>query len=179
VSELYRPSDCRLSAKLGPTFADRVCRVVSATDPHGLILGLLDRSRHSLFQVAPQLYSGGWVDPVSDPLLLRKSGSAGNRTRGLWTCNQKFWPLDHRGGHWGRNVLTFKFYNFLVKFLTFLSPSSVTSVWMHLGIVLWRAASRRRFLGTPVTLWLPQRAAKRMNRLEMSLYREHCALSLA
>jgi hypothetical protein len=25
----------RLSAKLVPTFADRVCRVVSATDPHG------------------------------------------------------------------------------------------------------------------------------------------------
>jgi hypothetical protein len=33
------------------------------------------------FQVAPQLYSRGWVDPVPDPLLLRKSGSAGNRTR--------------------------------------------------------------------------------------------------
>jgi hypothetical protein len=28
-----------------------------------------------------QLYSRGWVDPVPDPLLLRKSGSAGNRTR--------------------------------------------------------------------------------------------------
>jgi hypothetical protein len=24
------------------------------------------------------------VEPVPDPLLLRKSGSAGNRTRGLW-----------------------------------------------------------------------------------------------
>jgi hypothetical protein len=32
-----------------------------------------------------QLYSRGWVDPVPDPLLLRKSGSAGNRTRDLWT----------------------------------------------------------------------------------------------
>jgi hypothetical protein len=29
------PSDRRLSAKLVPTFADRGCRVVSATDPHG------------------------------------------------------------------------------------------------------------------------------------------------
>jgi hypothetical protein len=27
-----------------------------------------------------QLYSRGWVDPVPDPLLLTKSGSAGNRT---------------------------------------------------------------------------------------------------
>jgi hypothetical protein len=34
-----------------------------------------------LFQVAPQLYSRGWVDPVPDPLILRKYGSAVNRTR--------------------------------------------------------------------------------------------------
>jgi hypothetical protein len=27
------------------------------------------------------LYSRGWVDPVLDLLLLRKSGSAGNRTQ--------------------------------------------------------------------------------------------------
>jgi hypothetical protein len=33
-------SDRRLSAKLVPTFADGGCRVVSATDLHGLILGL-------------------------------------------------------------------------------------------------------------------------------------------
>jgi hypothetical protein len=42
-----RPSDRRLSAKLMPTFADRGCRVVRATDPHGRILGFLDRSHHS------------------------------------------------------------------------------------------------------------------------------------
>jgi hypothetical protein len=35
ASELYRSSDRRLSAKLVPTFADRWCHVVSATDPHG------------------------------------------------------------------------------------------------------------------------------------------------
>jgi hypothetical protein len=33
ASELYRPSDRRLSAKLVPTLADRGCRVVSATNP--------------------------------------------------------------------------------------------------------------------------------------------------
>jgi hypothetical protein len=48
-----------LSEKLVPTFADRGCRVVSATDPHGRILGFLDQSRYYLFQVAPQLYSRG------------------------------------------------------------------------------------------------------------------------
>jgi hypothetical protein len=62
-------------------------------DLHGRILG-----RYYFFQVAPHLYSRGWVDLVPDPLLHRKSGSTENRTRDLWTCNQKLWPLDHRGG---------------------------------------------------------------------------------
>jgi sulfur relay (sulfurtransferase) DsrC/TusE family protein len=39
ASELYRPSDHRLSAKWLPTFADRGCHVVSVTDPYGRILG--------------------------------------------------------------------------------------------------------------------------------------------
>jgi hypothetical protein len=78
---VFRPSDHCLSAKLVPTFADRACRVVSVTNPYGRILGLLERSRYSFIQVAPQLHSRGWVDPVPDPLLLSKSGGAGNRTR--------------------------------------------------------------------------------------------------
>jgi hypothetical protein len=96
--QLSGPSNRRLPAKLVPTFADRGCRVVSATDPHSRILGFLDRSRYYFFQVAPQLYSQGWVDPIPDPLLLRKTGSAGHRTRDLWICSQELWPLDHRGG---------------------------------------------------------------------------------
>jgi hypothetical protein len=43
LSELYRQSDRRLSAKLVPTFADRGCHVVSVTNPYGRILGFLDR----------------------------------------------------------------------------------------------------------------------------------------
>jgi hypothetical protein len=35
ASELYRPSDRRLSAKLVPTFADRGYRMVGATDLPG------------------------------------------------------------------------------------------------------------------------------------------------
>jgi hypothetical protein len=97
--ELYRPSDTRLSAKLVSTFSDRGCCVVSTTDSYGRILDFLDRRRYFFFQVAPQLYSWGWVGPVSDPLLLRKSGSAGNRTRDLWTWRQELWPLGHIGGH--------------------------------------------------------------------------------
>jgi hypothetical protein len=37
------------------------------------------------------------VDPVPDPLLLRKSGSAGNNPD-LWVSSQELRPLDHRGG---------------------------------------------------------------------------------
>jgi hypothetical protein len=46
ASELYRPSDRRLSAKWLQTFADRGCHVVSVTDPYGRILDFLDRSRY-------------------------------------------------------------------------------------------------------------------------------------
>jgi hypothetical protein len=37
------------------------------------------------------------MDPIPDPLLHRKFGSAGNRTRDLWVSSQELWPLDHRG----------------------------------------------------------------------------------
>jgi hypothetical protein len=55
--------------------------VVTATDPYGCILGILDRSRYFFFHVAPQLYSGGRVDIAADSLVLRNNGSAENRTR--------------------------------------------------------------------------------------------------
>jgi hypothetical protein len=97
--ELYRLSDRRLSAELVSTFADRGFHVVGVTDPYGRNLGSLDRSRYFFFQVAPQLYSRGWVDPVPDPLLLRKSGSAVNRTRTTRSIIKKLWTIDHRGGH--------------------------------------------------------------------------------
>jgi hypothetical protein len=46
ASELYLPRDRGLLVKLVPTFADRGCRVVSATDPHDRNLGFVDRSRY-------------------------------------------------------------------------------------------------------------------------------------
>jgi hypothetical protein len=54
---------------------------VVSVDPYGRNLGILDQSLCFFFQVAPQLFSQGWVDPIPDPLPLRKSGSAGNRTQ--------------------------------------------------------------------------------------------------
>jgi hypothetical protein len=88
-------TNCRLSAKLVPTFVNRGCRVVSTINSLGHIPGFLDRSRYCFFQVALQLYSRGWVNPKPDPLLLRKSCSAGNWTRNLRICSQELWPLDH------------------------------------------------------------------------------------
>jgi hypothetical protein len=61
-------------------FADKGCHVVSVTDPYGRILGFSRQELLLFYQVAPQLYSRGWVDPVPDELLFF-SGSAGNRTR--------------------------------------------------------------------------------------------------
>jgi hypothetical protein len=64
VSELYRPSDRRLSTKLLPTFADWECHVICVTNPCGRILGFLDWSHNFFFQIAPQLYSRGWEVPI-------------------------------------------------------------------------------------------------------------------
>jgi hypothetical protein len=64
--------------------ADRGCRVVSAANPNVRNLDFPDRSRYYFFQVAPQLYSRGWMDPVPVP--------------NHWICSQELWPLDHRDG---------------------------------------------------------------------------------
>jgi hypothetical protein len=70
-----------LFGEVSAKYAYRGCHMSCATDPYGHILGFLDRSRYFFFQVAFQLYSRGWVDPIPDPLLLRNSGSARNRAR--------------------------------------------------------------------------------------------------
>ena len=59
--------------------------------------------------------------PVPDPLLLRKSGSAGDRTRDLCICSQKLWPLDHRGG-------SVQYY--MLKMITFVDA------WEH-SVCMW------------------------------------------
>jgi hypothetical protein len=78
-----------------PTFVDRgVSPSQGGGSPTAVNLSFLDRSGYFLFQVAPHLFSRGWVDPVPDPLLFRKSGSTGNRTWDLWVCSQEVWPLS-------------------------------------------------------------------------------------
>jgi hypothetical protein len=82
-----------------PTLADRGCRVVSATNSDGRSFRFSRPEPLLSFHIAPRLSSQGWVDPVPNPPLLRKSGSAGNRTQDIWICSQELRPLDHRGGH--------------------------------------------------------------------------------
>jgi hypothetical protein len=63
------------------------------------------------YQVAPQLYSRGWVDPVPDTLLFFVV--PGNRTRDPCICSQELWPLDHRGGQENSTSWT-KYYVFVL-----------------------------------------------------------------
>jgi hypothetical protein len=75
----------------------RGCHVVSVTNPYGRNLGFLERSRYYFFQVAPQLYPRGWVDPVPDHYFFSPC-SARESNPDLRICSQELWPLDHRGG---------------------------------------------------------------------------------
>ena len=80
------------------------------------------------------------MDPVPDPLLLRKSGSAGDRTRDLCICSQKLRPLDHRGGPLNRYI-----YCFLFKQILWSNPPRFQQVFLvnicldsrHLDYVRW------------------------------------------
>jgi hypothetical protein len=91
---------CRIIAGL-VTEQDTVTHCVTSLSVVGVFFmttfydNFLDQSRYFSIQVAPQLSSRGWVDTTQDPLLLRKSGNAGNRTRDLYICSQEHWPLDH------------------------------------------------------------------------------------
>jgi hypothetical protein len=109
------------------------------------------------YQVASQLYSRGWVDPVPDPLLF--SGSAGNRTRGLRICSQELWSLDHRGGR--QFIITFK--NVTLKF-----RRSFCISW------LWCLQSQQNFNALTPFNFLPSRISVvyniskiRMNNVKM------------
>jgi hypothetical protein len=69
-----RRSDCKLVRIEGATWS--AWRISPA------VFSRFSRQEPLLFyQVASQLYSRGWVDPVPDPLLFFFSCSAGNRTR--------------------------------------------------------------------------------------------------
>jgi hypothetical protein len=80
---------------LVPNFADRgVSRGQCGGSPTVVNLSFLDRSRYFSFKYLFIYHHSGWVHPVPDPLLLRKSGTVGNRTQDLSVCSQE--PLWKR-----------------------------------------------------------------------------------
>jgi hypothetical protein len=74
-----------------PTFADAVVsRGQRGSSPRAVNLNFLDRNCYFFFQVAPHLCSPGLSGPRFRPTATqKKSGSAGNRIRGLWVCSQE------------------------------------------------------------------------------------------
>jgi hypothetical protein len=87
------------------------------------------------------------VDPVPDPLLLRKSGSAGNQTRDLRACSQELRRLDHRSGR----IITYvqqslsrelclksKCFCFLTRWMLEIPITNEILVWMLRRVALGR-----------------------------------------
>jgi hypothetical protein len=66
---------------LVPNFVDLVSRGQRGRSPTVVNLSFIDRSRYFSFKQLLIYSHKGWVYPVPDPLLLRKCGSAVNRTR--------------------------------------------------------------------------------------------------
>jgi hypothetical protein len=84
---------------LVPSFVDGgVSRGQRGRSPTVVNLSFPDRSRYFSFKQLLIYSHKGWADHVPELLLLRKSGSAGNRMRDLWVSSQELRPLDHRGG---------------------------------------------------------------------------------
>jgi hypothetical protein len=127
-------------------FAVKGCLVVSLTNPHGRILGFLDRSRYYFFQVAPQLYSRGWVDSVPDPLLFFPLVVTGNRTRDLRICSQILWQAAVarvgivRLRTEGHGVLSFFFFSFLFLLLLLFFWLIGTALHLLLPLPFYRNA---------------------------------------
>jgi hypothetical protein len=64
---------------LVPTFADTGVLPGQCDGSLQMLITVLFLEPLFYFQVAPQLSSWGWVEPIPGPLLLRKPGSTGNQ----------------------------------------------------------------------------------------------------
>jgi hypothetical protein len=79
-----------------PTFVDRECRIVSAVDLYGRILGFLDRSRYSCHQAAISIVLTRLKGPRSKSTTSQETWQHRDSNLDLWICSQKPGPLDHR-----------------------------------------------------------------------------------
>jgi hypothetical protein len=150
----WATATCRRN--LVPTFVDRgVSRDQRCGSPTVVNLSFLDQSRYFSFKLLLIYPHTRWLDPVPDPLLLRKSGSAGNRIQDPWVCSQELW-LDHRGGP-RRNLASTIIYSFFIfgQWKIFLSVLSVSwsyrrSLWPFTVLLPLPSVSEKSSL-SPVT----------------------------
>jgi hypothetical protein len=70
----------------------------SAQHLHGRIVGFVDQSRYIYIQLAPEFYSRGWMDPVSDHYFSENLVVPGMKPGTSGSLARKSWPLGHRGG---------------------------------------------------------------------------------
>jgi hypothetical protein len=111
-----------LVSKVNPNFCRwSECCVVSVAESYGRNLGSLDQSHYLFFQVAPQLFSWCWVDPIPDPLLLRKSVSARNQT-------QTSGSVARNSDHWTTEVVLDTSIVFIIRIAAILSTYLFISV---------------------------------------------------
>jgi hypothetical protein len=88
-SELYRPSDGRLSAKLVPTFADRgVPRSQRGRSPTAVISGFLDRSSY-FFLSSSSIVLTRLSRPRSGPTTSQNILQRQESNPDLWICRQE------------------------------------------------------------------------------------------
>jgi hypothetical protein len=98
---------------------------------YGRNLGFLDRAvTFVFFQVA----SPGWVDTVPDPLLLRKSGRAGNRTR---TSGSVAGNSDHQT----TEAVYFLLHN-IYKFSSYFTENTIHRISPFCSQELWPPSHR-------------------------------------
>jgi hypothetical protein len=125
ASELYRPSDRRLSAKWLPTCADRRYHVVSVTDSSGCISRFSRQESLLFYQVAPQFVLTRLSAPRSRPTTIF-FWYFPESNPGLRICSQELWPLDHRGGPWEMKLLLYFTFIILIWNCTLDRPKFIT-----------------------------------------------------
>jgi hypothetical protein len=146
---------------------DRWCHVVSVMYPYSRILRFLYRSRYFSFQIAPQLYSRGWVNPFPNPLLLRKSDSAGNgtRTSGSVARNSDQWTKAYKLS--------------IVRYAFVCTPSSlwtmeILCINLCINVFVTLAAKRHLEYHWKCLFESPCSASNWMWKLGMGRYSETC-----
>jgi hypothetical protein len=143
------------------------------------------------------------MDPVPDPLLLRKSDRAWNRAQDLWICNRKLWPLGHRGGpdvkvHWFKSFTKWRwvFINRnnvlsnprIVQFInsenahdictnanTVIQICNATVTWKHIGCFGYYQPSRNFSLScnSHQRQWMRQKSYRNWNKRDELNEREN------